>query len=271
MAEPVSFDAPPGEPLSIFESAIAGVETLVRATGRHLEFTCRGDRVPLDLLAPEAAGPHPTLIVQPAPGQTRRLPSLRGLHTWLGAGVAVCSIDLPLFGTRRSPKVSERLEASIAAAAQGEALERASTILWSEFARQGVMEMRRGLDVVAEVIGAAPSAVVFSGAGIAASLGAILCAVDDRLKGAVLALTGGGFGPPEIDPVSWIGTVSHCPLLFINQESPIPVPGAPAIPKAAAAALHAAAGEPKQVEWQPGGDPDLLNAAWKFLSPLLNL
>jgi hypothetical protein len=270
MADPISFDAPAGEPLSILESAIEGVETLVRTTGRHLEFSCRGDRVPLDLLTPDSGGPHPTLIVQPAPGQDGPLPSLRGLHTWLGAGAAVCSVGLPLFGARRSPKISEQLEASIARAAAGEAPDRTSSILWTEFTRQAVMELRRGLDAVAEVTGTPHTAVAFSGAGIAASLGALLCAVDDRIGGAVLASTGGGFGPPEIDPASWIGDVSPRPLLFINQQQRAGSPGAPAIPKASAEALHMAAGDPKEIEWSEE-EPDLLNAAWKFLPQVLGL
>ncbi len=269
MAEPLSFDPPPGELLSIFESAAEGADTLAGTVARHFEFSCRGDRVPLSVLAPEFAPPHPTLLVQPAPGEGSGLASLGGLGTWLGAGMAVASIELPLFGSRRSAKLSEKLTESVVTAARGDPIDESGGLLWEEFTRQAVMELRRTLDVLTEVWGGAPNTTVFAGVGIGASVGTLLCAVDERLRGAVLALTGGGFGPEPIDPTGFVADIAPRPVLFVNQEAAKARPGAPAIPKDRAIELHDAAREPKDVSWQAGDATDVLEPAWKFLSPLL--
>lgn len=271
MVEPLSFEPPPGEPLSILESPMESVDTIAGAVARRFEFSCRGDRVPLDVLAPESDAPHPTLLVQPAPGQAGGLTSLRGLRTWLGAGVAVASIELPLFGSRRSAKLSETLAESLVAAARGGSIDETARLLWEEFTRQAVMELRRALDVLAEVWGGAPSATVFAGVGIGAAVGALLCAVDERPQGAVLALTGGGFGPESVDPARFVADIAPRPVLFVSQEAARPLPGAPAIPRDRAVELHEAAAEPKEVSWQKTDDADDLEPAWRFLSPLLGV
>ena len=269
MAESISFDAPLGEALSIIETPTEGAETLAGAVARRFEFSCRGDRVPLTLLAPESDPPHPALLVQPAPGEDGELESLRGLDEWLAAGVAIASIELPLFGSRRSGKLSEKLTESVVTAARGEAIDDTAELLWEEFTRQAVMELRRSLDVLAEVWGGEPNASAFAGVGIGASVGTLLCAVDERLRGAVLSLAGGGFGPESIDPASFVADIAPRPLLFVSEEAAKARPGAPAIPKDRAIELHEAAGEPKEVSWLAEGAEDVLGSAWKFLAPVL--
>jgi hypothetical protein len=265
--ELLSFEPQGDEPLSTLEGPLDRRDDLDPVSARRLEFSCRGDRVTLELLAPDATGPHPTAVLLPAvDGES--LSSLPGLGTWLKAGVAVCSFDLPLFGARRSPKLSDLLTAAIATAARGEPVEANAQLLWSEFVRQSVIELRRSLDVLTEVWGSAPPAVVFAGAGLAASVGAIFCAVDERPRGAVLAGTGGGFGPEALDPVSYVGEIAPRPLLFVSRETRGERPGVPPISREAAEALNAAAGEPKQVEW-PSEEPNLLDVSWNFLSSLL--
>ena len=93
---------------------------------------------------------------------------------------------------------------------------------------------------------------------------------DPRLRAAVLAFGGGGFGPEAVDPVRYVGDVSPRPLLFIQSQSPVPAPGMPAIPRSAAIALHEAAREPKWVEWRAESDLEILDSAWEFLSPILS-
>jgi hypothetical protein len=269
VAEAVSFDPPQGEPPSILESATAGLGTVAHARYRRFEFSCRGDRVPLELLAPESDGPHPILLTQPAPGTRAGLPALRGLRTWLTAGVAIASIELPLFGRRRSAKLSDPLEAAVGVAVRGGAIDATSRSLWCEFARQSVMELRRALDVLATIEGAAPERSAFAGVGLAACLGAILCGVDPRVKGGVLAFAGGGFGPEAVDPAAYVGDAAPRPLLFIQSERPTAQPGVPAIPRSAALALHDAAREPKRIERRPQKDFEIADAAWEFLGPLL--
>ncbi len=269
MHEPISFDPPPAELLSILESATPGVAR-PGASARRLEFSCRGDRVRLDLVAPGTSGPHPTLLVQPAPGGPRGPEGLAGADAWLAAGVALASVDLPLFGARRSAKLSRQLEETIAGAARGEPVARASRLLWTEFTRQAVMELRRTLDVLEHVWESRDAPVAYAGSGIAGSLGALLCAVDERPRGAVLHLTGGGFGPEEIDPVFRVAAIAPRPLLLVNRDEHPGEPGAPAVPRSAAKALAEAAGENARAEWQSGPDPGLLEIARDFLSPLLS-
>ena len=271
MAESICFDAPQGEDLSILERPAEGAETPAGAGARRFEFSCRGDRVPLAVLAPESEPPYPTLLVLPAPGEGSELSNLQGLDSWLAAGVAVASIELPLFGSRRSGKRPEKLTESVVAAARGEAIDDTGELLWEEFTRQAVMELRRGLDMLAEVWGGEPSASAFAGVGIGASIGTLWCAVDERPCGAVLVLTGGGFGPASIDPTSFVANIAPRPLLFVNEEAAKARPGAPAISKDRAIELHEAAGEPKEVSWRAAEAGDVLALAWKFLAPLLGV
>jgi len=266
MAEPTRFDAPPGEALSVLEFAAEGAPVAAGAVARRYEFSCRGDRVPLSVLAPGSDAPHPTLLLQPAPSEQNEVESLHGLDTWLAAGVAVASIELPLFGSRRSGKLSEKLTESVVAATRGEAIDEAAELLWEEFTRQAVMDLRRSLDVLAEIWGGQPSATAFAGVGIGASVGALLCAVDERLCGAVLSLTGSGFGPESIDPANFVADIAPRPLLFVSEEASKARPGAPAIPKDRAIELHEAASEPKQVSWQAEEAEDILASAWSFLA-----
>jgi hypothetical protein len=183
--------------------------------------------------------------------------------------VAVASIELPLFGSRRSAKLTEKLAESVVTAARGDAIDETAGLLWEEFTRQAVMELRRSLDVLAEVWGGLPNSTVFVGVGIGASVGTLLCAVDERPRGAVLALTGGGFGPEPVDPARFVADIAPRPVLFVNQEAATARLGAPAIPKDRAVELHEAAREPNEVSWQAGDATDVLEPAWKFLSPLL--
>ena len=268
-AEFLSFDPPAGESAGIVEIPIEPLGAIAGGTTRRFEFSCRGDRVPLTLITPESGPSSATLLVQPVPGEPGNLLGLAGVTGWLAAGVALASIELPLFGSRRSPKLSSRLVECVAASARGETIDRTSEILWIEFTRQSVMELRRALDLMAEIQGSPPAAVAFVGAGIGASLGALMCALDERPRGAVLIGTGGGFGPKEIDPASYLAAFAPRPLLLLNQESSREVPGAPAIPRKCADALQEAAREPVEVEWQASAKADLLEQARKFLSPLL--
>ena len=271
MPEPLSFDAPDGEALSILDYGPEG-KTVVPHAHRHgFEFSCRGDRVPLAVLIPDSEPPYPTLLLQSAPDPAAGWTSLPGLEKWLAAGVAIASIEFPLFGSRRSEKLSEKLNESLVTAARGDPIDAAATLLWEEFSRQAVMELRRTLDVLASAWSHAPTSTVFAGVGIGASLGALLCAVDERPRGAVLALTGGGFGPVSIDPTGFVADVAPRPLLFVNEEAARARAGAPAIPKDRAIELHEAAGEPKQVCWQVGDAADALEPAWEFLAPLLGV
>ncbi len=225
-----AFRVPSGESLSLLELPTPELETLAGARARCFEFSCRGDRARLDLLCPDAAGPFPTLLVQPRPERNPELASQRGLRTWLSAGIAVASLTLPLFGGRRSPKFSSKLTTAIEAASTGRELHDTDRILWSEFARQSVLELRRAVDVLTESWGAAPGALVFAGSGIGAAVGAVFCALDERPRAAALTPLANAPAPPE-------------PGHYLERIAP--------------RALHALEGD----------DPELLDACWPLLSP----
>ncbi len=79
----------------------------------------------------------------------------------------------------------------------------------------------------------------------------------------------GGFGPESVNPTGFVADIAPRPVLFVNEEAAKARPGAPAIPKDRAIELHEAAGEPVEVFWRAGDATDVLDPAWKFLSPLL--
>jgi hypothetical protein len=268
MTETLCFDPPKDEPLAILAFAIEDVDGLGPVDARRLEFSCRGDRVTLELVAPDSPGPHPTVLL-PEAGSGSPLASRTGLGAWLESGIAVGSLDLPLFGARRSEKLSDLLAEAVRAAAEGKSVEANAQILWSEFVRQGVIELRRSIDVLTEVWGGAPPTVALAGAGLAASVGAIFCAVDERPRGAVLAGAGGGFGPESLDPASYVGAIAPRPVLFASREGAGDATGLPPVSRQAAEALHAAADEPKQVEWTSSDEPNLLEISRPFLKALL--
>lgn len=229
---PIGFEPPAGESLSLLELPCAepsGLEPGLAGVGaRRFELSCRGDRVPLALLSP--ANATGTLLVQPPPHAGTPLAELPGLGAWLSAGVAVASISVPLFGARRSPKLTAKLERAVEASAAGGAIAPTDRILWAEFTRQAVLELRRALDALSEI--GAPDPRALAAGGLAANAGAILCAVDERPRGAVLASLG-CHGPDEIEPGRYLDRV-----------------------------------DPRRVHRIEAGEADLLEAAWPLLSPL---
>ena len=269
MAEALSFEPPRAESISLLEIPAPQLDTIAGAVTRCFEFSCRGDRVPLTLISPESGPSRATLLVQPLPGDPAGLPGLRGLRSCLGAGVALAAIELPLFGSRRSPKLSKKLTSAVASCARGETVGETSLILWTEFVRQSVLELRRALDVLDEIPDVRAEPVAFAGVGLGASVGAIACAADERPVGCVLVGAGGGFGPAEIDPATHVGRISPRPLLLVTRETGGAEAGAPPVTGDQANALAEAAGEPLEVESQSGSEVDLLGPAWRFLSPLL--
>jgi dienelactone hydrolase len=277
MGSRIEFELPTGEPTGLIASPITRPDGFPTAELRRLEYSCRGDRVPCTLLTPAANGSrdarHPLVLLQAEGRNQTSAPLPERTRDWIEAGCAVASIDLPLQGVRRSTKQSELLAESIQIAARGGVLERATKLLWCEFTRQSVLELRRTLDVLTEIPSVDPERVGFAGFGIGAFTGAILCAVDPRPCAAVLAATGGGFAPPEIDPARYVGAIAPRPLLLINDkldEQRGSGASGITVPATAAKLLHDAANEPKRIEWRADA-AEAHDAAWLFLSPLLGL
>jgi dienelactone hydrolase len=178
----------------------------------------------------------------------------------------VASIDFPLHGLRANDKLSEAILGATGPSNSRGAHESGLAV---QFARQGVVDLRRALEVVSahpEVDGSRAGYVGFS---LGAMLGALFCAHDPRIRAAVLAIGGGGMGPEAVDPVHHIGLFAPRPLLFVNAEQDTRVP------RARAEALHEAAGEPKRILWFDSGHADLpgaaLKAIWHFLRQHLEI
>jgi dienelactone hydrolase len=270
MGPPIDFEPPANEPSAIFRSAATELEDPPKAELQELEFSCRGDRVRCTLVSPEPSGPAPLVLLVPErlcptapaiPEQTR---------AWVESGCAVASVDLPLHGVRKSAKLSQQLGACMQAAARGEPIDESSKLLWCEFTRQAVLELRRTLDVLTGLPSLDGDRVAFAGFGVGGFAGALLCAVDARPRAAVIASTGGGFAPEEIDPARYVGRVAPRPILLLNDEKPTPRPLGIGVRKRSAKLLHDAANEPKRIVWSADASQDL-STAWEFLAPLLGL
>jgi dienelactone hydrolase len=270
----IEFELPTGEPLGLVASPVTRSDAFPNAELQRLEYSCRGDRVPCTLLSPVAStsgdSRRPLLLLQPEARDRTSAPLPERTRDWIEAGCTVATIDLPLQGVRRSAKQSELLADSIRTAARGGALEHAARLLWCEFTRQAVLELRRALDVLTELPHVDPKRIGFAGFGIGGFTGAILCAVDSRPCAAVLAATGGGFAPPEIDPARYVGAIAPRPLLLVNEKEATPGASGIGVSTSAAKLLHDAANEPKRVEWRADA-AQAHDAAWLFLSPLLGL
>lgn len=258
------FESPFNEPLGLFSSPLPTPESFGDARCRRFEFASRGDRVPGRLLLPDRGeGPFPLILLQHGLGECKESPRLDAASDWVREGAAVASIDLPLHGERASAKLSQRLLDSVEQGLSGSQLDSPSTLLWVEFARQAVIDSRRALDALAVFPDLDESQAVYAGFDLGAGLGAIFCAVDSRPKAAALALTGGGFGPSQVDPCAYIAKLAPRPVLLVNVE------GDGRIPRQATEALFEAARDPKRIEWIDASQSDrtdvVLSTMWRFL------
>jgi len=214
------------------------------ARRQSFELASRGDRVPGELWLPDPGRPPFAVVLQQGESGSLAAAEEDALPGWLAAGLAVASIDLPLHGGRASAKLGALLRAGLRDA-EPEPLARDLAI---EFARQAVLDLRRCLDALPRLARVDAERIAYAGSGVAAALGAHLCAQDPRLRAAVLAGAAGRL-PSELDPRAALGRIAPRPLLFVDARGG----------RAAAAAVHAAAAEPKQVRWvdtlPPLGDP----------------
>ena len=255
------------EPLAGWTAALPALPRWEGARAFRFEYSSRGDRVPGLLLLPaEGAGPFPLVLLQHGAGGSKEADYLDAARVpWVRRGMAVASIDFPLHGERASAKLSELL---LPALAQPPAARDAdSRTLWHDFARQSVHDLARALDALAPHPELDADRVAYAGFSMGAILGALFCPHEPRLRAAALALGGAGFGPPALDPARHIARFAGRPLLLVNATRD------ERIPRSAAEALHAAAGEPKRLLWFESGHSDLpgvaFKAMWQFLAETL--
>jgi dienelactone hydrolase len=255
------FEYDPREPLDLLVREGPGISRVPEAAGQRLEFTSRGDRVPARLLLPPTGrGPFPVILLQHGAGGSKDAEYLDvACAPWLRAGVAIVGIDFPLHGDRAESKLGELLGAP----------GRARQDLTIEFARQAVHDLRRTADALERVPALDADRLAYAGFSLGTMLGALFCAHDPRPRAAALAVGGGGFGPPEVDPTRHVGRIAPRPTLFVNTR------GDQTVPQSAAEALHAAANEPKEVAWFEGTHTELpgvaLKAMWTFLAKSVGL
>jgi dienelactone hydrolase len=225
------------------------------------EFASRGDRVPGRLLLPpERTGPRPLVLVGHGLNGAKDAGYMDvACLPWARGGAAVASIDFPLHGERRSPKLSERILERGLTGAPGSL----DAALWIDLVEQAVVDLRRGLRAAAvhpEVDG---SRVGYAGFSLGTLLGTLFCAEEPRVAAAALALGGAGLGPPEVDPEDAVARIAPRPVLFVNAERD------ERVPRASAERLHAAAGSPNDVQWFDATHDTLpgaaLKAMWSFL------
>jgi hypothetical protein len=234
---------------------------------RRFEFTSRGDRVPGILFTPSTPGPFPLVLVQHGASGSKDADYLDAVRLpWVRRGAAVASIDFPLHGERVSAKLTEQILGYLAAPADAGPNAGA---LFAEFARQSVSDVARTIDAVATLPDIDASRVAYVGFSMGAILGSLAVPYDERIRAAVLAVGGAGFGPPPLDPTAHVGRFAPRPLLFVNATRD------ERIPRSAAEAFHAAAGEPKEMLWFDAGHADLpgaaLKAMWRFLATHLRV
>lgn len=138
---------------------------------RH-EFSSRGDRVTARLAGLGGSAGALALVLCEDASAVAPLP-----------GCITATLDLPLLGTRESPKWSERLRACLRDG-PASAVDRA---LLDEFLGQAVRDAQRLLDVCADGLARGTDRIGVAGAGAGALVAAVLSALDARPGAVVLA------------------------------------------------------------------------------------
>lgn len=262
MADDALFQPDSDEPLGLWlrEERPPAIQPDLRAVA--FELSSRGDRVPGRLLLPpEADGPFPWVLLQHGANGSKDEPYILDVAApWVRAGVAVASIDFPLHGARANPKLSQLLREGLGL--EGRPGGPARRVL-REFVRQAVIDLRRTVDAADRLPELDAARMAYAGLSLGSIVGATFCGVDPRPQAAALALGGGGFGGPGVDPAVHLPRFAPRPVLFVNMS------GDETVPRSSSEALFAAAGEPKEIVWFDGGHRELpgrgVKAMWVFL------
>ncbi|MFK7898421.1 MAG: hypothetical protein AB8G23_21490 [Myxococcota bacterium] len=243
-------------------SASAAPDTRARC----FQVVSRGDFVPGILYTPAAAAkPAPLLLIPHGGADDPHAPLDAGvLSKWAAAGIALALIDLPLYGRRSSPKLSERLRSGVAAAAEDAPLDLDTGALVEEFSRQATSDLIRVLDAMSALPEIDTERIGFLGFGAGAVAGSYLLGHDARVKAAVLGNAGGGQGPEALDPAVYIAKASETALFFVSSKDS-------ASPSAAAIkTLIDAAPEPKQHSQYSGSASEFPPDAWDEIDAFLS-
>lgn len=224
----------------------------------HVTFASVHDqRVPSLLTLPSnAQSPYPVIIIlhgafghKTSPNQIKRSAAL------VAAGFATLRIDGQYSGERAS--------------ASGGPIGVKYCYRNRDAMIQTAIDLMRGVDYLVARDDIDAAGIGFAGFSLGGVVGAIFCALDPRVRAAVLGVTGGDFdklGVPDgdervrerlrraylvIDPVRHVSGISPRPLLMINAADD------EVIPRAATEALYEAAREPKRIVWYDCGHASL--------------
>lgn len=242
---------------------------------QHISFSgADGERVPAMLYRPVGEERPPCVLFLHGYGGKKEHGQLAA-SLLVPQGLAVMAIDARLHGERAEPGKSLLSPESLA---DGRPLVNT------------VIDNRRAIDYLGSRQDLDAERLTVLGVSMGGILGAVLAAVDERVDAAALLVAGGrwdlvvadsqhpsaqsirelGLSSDQIrqvtatiDPVNFVGHIAPRPLLMVNGDKD------EIIPRACAEALHAAAGEPKQVIWYQGGHVnvplDVINTVLQWL------
>ncbi len=229
----------PPEPEDILAVPRAGRD-VPSGVRQDLEIVSRDTRIPAVLLLPGIVAPVPAALLLHGLGSRKE----RMIDT-VGAalvrrGIAALAVDLPLHGSRQGGRAD---------------LGRMSPMQllgsWSD----AVAEARTSMDFLAAHDSIDASRIAMVGYSLGSFLANTVAADHPEVRAIVLAASGDlprgiPFEPlvrTVVDPIRLIRSIAGRPLLMVNGRSDRTVT------PAQAAALHAAAGEPKTIHWYEGG------------------
>ena len=265
-----SLNPDPTEPLGLSVRRSDGPGAYQGLPCDALEFSSRGDRVVGQLVLPEGPGPHPVVLLAHGLTASRNDGVMDAIGArWVREGAAVAAIDFPLHGDRASTKMTERLLAGRAGALGAGFADTTSEMLWLEFTRQCVLDLRRFIDVLERLDSVDANRLAYVGFSLGGIVGAATCGLDPRPRGAALAIAGAGPEGSVLDPTAMVAQIAPRPVLLVNATND------EIIPRAHTERLYAAAAEPKSIEWFEAGHLDLPGAAmksiWNFVRTLLEI
>ncbi len=258
MIDDAAFTQDPDEPLGLWRGVGTPPPLAPELRAVAFELTSRGDRVPGHVwLPPQGAGPFPTVLLQHGLTGSKDADYIGfAAAPWVRAGAAVVSIDFPLHGARKSVKLQEL---ALNGLGFGGAATPAGRDLVHQLVRQAVTDLTRTVDAMAHFPELDGERLAFAGISLGAILGTTWCALDPRPRAVALALAGGGFGGPALDPAARVARIAPRPLLFVNMR------GDRTVRPAATETLYAAAAEPKQIHWFDGDHKDLSGRGFKLM------
>lgn len=206
------------EPLGLRVSAQPSPAAFDGAAAYRFELSSRGDRVPGRLLLPSApSGPCPAVVVLGVPSWGCADAAYDVLSGFVDRGIAVATIDLSLYGERKSAKFSERLIAATEHASQRGPLDANGRALLVEFTHQSVNDVHRTLDALGSLPSIERNRTAILGVDYGAAIATLAAATDPRILSAVLARCP-AVAVDEIDPRRFAAAIGPREVLVLDDE-----------------------------------------------------